>query len=37
MTKKELIKMAIWMHGKLIDRFPEIYKVLREQYLKEKK
>jgi len=36
MTRNELIKMAIWMHNKMIDRYPMIYEYLKEQYLKEK-
>ena len=36
MTKKELIEMAIWMHNRLIDNYPMIYRYLKEQYIKEK-
>lgn len=35
MTKKEQIMMAIWMLNKLIDRYPIVYRDLKEQYLKE--
>jgi len=33
---KEKVKMAIWMYNKLIERYPNIYTALKEQYLKEK-
>lgn len=36
MTKKEQIKMAIWMLNKLIDKYPVIYKYLKDEYLEEK-
>ena len=26
------IKRAIWIHNELIDRFPEIFKLLKEEY-----
>jgi hypothetical protein len=36
-TREEKIQFAIWLHDKLIDKFPEIYKNMKKQYLKEKK
>ncbi len=36
MRREEKVKMAIWMFNKLIDKYPNIYEALKEQYLKEK-
>jgi len=36
-SQKEKIKFAIWLHNKLIDRYPEIFKNMKKQYEKEKK
>lgn len=30
--KIEKIKRAIWIHDKLIDRFPDLYKSLKQAY-----
>lgn len=37
MTRKEKIVMAIWMFNQLIDRYPEIYKVLKKNYIDTEK
>jgi hypothetical protein len=36
MNKKDKILMAIWMYNQLIDRYPEIYKVLKKNYVELK-
>lgn len=33
MNRREKIKMAIWMFNQLIDRYPEIYIALKDNYI----
>lgn len=35
MKQKEKVKMAIWMYNELIEKYREIYEVLKKRYFEE--